>query len=240
MILVIDNYDSFTYNLVQMVEAQGADVVVRRSDEVTAEEAEAMGPAGLLVSPGPGVPDEARNTPAIVERLAGQVPILGVCLGHQVLARLWGAEVVRAPAPVHGKVERITHDGRGVFVNVPTPVNVVRYHSLAVDEATLPATVEVSARSEGGVVMGIRHRELPMEGVQFHPESILTESGDTMLSNFIRLATHPTAGWRPERLRSAGSAAAGVGARDGAAGADAAGADAAGADAAGAAEEVVS
>jgi anthranilate synthase/aminodeoxychorismate synthase-like glutamine amidotransferase len=190
VILVIDNYDSFTYNLVQMLQAGGAAVEVRRAGEVTAADAAALSPDGLVISPGPGTPDNAWNSPAIVERLAGEVPILGVCLGHQVLARLWGAAVIRAPVPVHGKVLRVSHDGAGVLTNVPTPFNVVRYHSLVVDEATLPRDVVVSARSEDGVIMGIRHRTLPLEGVQFHPESILTEAGDTIVGNFIRSAAH--------------------------------------------------
>jgi anthranilate synthase/aminodeoxychorismate synthase-like glutamine amidotransferase len=196
MILVLDNYDSFTYNLVQLLLIQGAEVDVRRNDAVTADEVEALAPAGILISPGPCGPAEAGAAPAIVRRMAGRTPIFGVCLGHQIIADVFGARVERAPAPVHGKPARIQHDGRGVFANVPSPFSAVRYHSLCVPEESLPPELVVTARSEDGVVQGLRHRALPLEGVQFHPESILTESGEMIISNFLREAMHPTAGWR--------------------------------------------
>lgn len=203
MILVIDNYDSFTYNLVQLLETLGADVMVHRNDAITAEGAAALAPAGIVISPGPSAPVAARNAPAIVRRMASSCPILGVCLGHQIIAEVFGATVDRAPEPVHGKTGRITHDALGVFTNVPSPFEAARYHSLAVVEHTLPAEVVVTARSHDGVIMGIRHRELPLEGVQFHPESILTSEGEMIVANFLRIATHPTAGWAAVRRRSA-------------------------------------
>jgi anthranilate synthase/aminodeoxychorismate synthase-like glutamine amidotransferase len=196
MILVIDNHDSFTYNLVQLLLVQGAEVEVRRNDAVSAEEAEAMSPEGILVSPGPCGPREAGSAPDIVRRLGGSVPILGVCLGHQIIADVFGARVERAPVPVHGKSARVEHDGRGVFANLPSPFSAVRYHSLCVVEESLPAELEVTARSEDGVIQGLRHRTLPLHGVQFHPESILSEAGETLVGNFLREATHPTTGWR--------------------------------------------
>jgi anthranilate synthase/aminodeoxychorismate synthase-like glutamine amidotransferase len=199
MILVIDNFDSFTYNLVQLLLGLGAPVEVRRNDAITPGEAEALEPAGVLISPGPCGPREAGSAPEIVRRLAGRTPLLGVCLGHQIIADVHGARVERAPAPVHGKSARVEHDGRGVFANVPSPFSAIRYHSLCVLEDTLPPELEVSARSEDGVVQGIRHRTLPLEGVQFHPESILSEAGETLLGNFLRECTHPTAGWRARR-----------------------------------------
>jgi anthranilate synthase component II len=199
MILVIDNYDSFTYNLVQMLATLGAGPEVYRSDAITAEEAAALRPAGVVISPGPCGPADARNSPDIVRRMAGVCPVLGVCLGHQVIADVFGATVGRAPQPVHGKVARVSHDSRGVFTNVPSPFEAARYHSLMVIESSLPPELEVTARSEDGVIMGLRHATLPVEGVQFHPESILTTEGETILSNFLRLATHPTAGWAAGR-----------------------------------------
>ena len=191
MILVIDNYDSFTYNLVQLLAGLGADVEVRRNDAVDADGVAAMAPAGVVLSPGPSHPDNAGNSAAIVRRVLGLdsgiviCPVLGVCLGHQVIARVFGAAVERAPVPVHGKVVRIEHDGRTIFGNVPSPFDAVRYHSLAVDESTLPPELGVTARSDDGVVMGVRLAGLPAEGVQFHPESILTTEGRTILANFL-------------------------------------------------------
>jgi anthranilate synthase/aminodeoxychorismate synthase-like glutamine amidotransferase len=191
MILVLDNYDSFTYNLVQILGALGADVEVRRNDAVDEDAVAAMAPAGVVLSPGPSHPDNAGNSTAIVRRLLGLdtgvvvCPVLGVCLGHQIITRVFGAAVERAPAPVHGKTARIEHDGRGVFRNVPVPFVAVRYHSLAVVESTLPPELAVTARSEDGVIMGVRAAALPAEGVQFHPESILTTEGRTILANFL-------------------------------------------------------
>jgi len=201
VILVIDNYDSFTYNLVQMLGALGAEVEVHRNDEIDAAGVLARDPAGVVVSPGPCGPGEAANSMEIVEKVGPLCPLLGVCLGHQVIGAVYGALVQRAPAPMHGKTSLIQHDSLGVFTNVPTPFKAGRYHSLAVVESTLPDELIVSARSDDGVVMGLRHVEHPVEGVQFHPESILTPEGEMILSNFLRLATHPTAGWRARRER---------------------------------------
>ena len=196
MILVIDNYDSFTYNLVQMLGALGAEVEVYRNDAITADEVLGREPAGIVISPGPCRPAEAGVAIDVVKKLAPVRPLLGVCLGHQAIAAAFGARVDRAPGPMHGKTSRIEHDSRGVFTNVLSPLEAGRYHSLAVVEETLPPELVVTARSDDGVVMGIRHEELPLEGIQFHPESILTPDGEMMLGNFLRLATHPFAGWR--------------------------------------------
>lgn len=205
MILVIDNYDSFTYNLVQMLAGIGADVEVWRSDAVDVAGVTALDPAGVVISPGPCGPAEARNSPAIVRGMAGRCPVLGVCLGHQVVAHVFGARVERAPAPAHGRTTRVSHDSRGIFTNIPDPFEAGLYHSLAVAEETLPPELEVTARSQDGVVMGLRHKRFPIEGVQFHPESILTEHGEMILSNFLRWCTHPTAGWRAESGGRAGT-----------------------------------
>jgi anthranilate synthase/aminodeoxychorismate synthase-like glutamine amidotransferase len=203
MILVIDNYDSFTYNLVQALQVLGATVDVHRNDVVTGSDVLAMRPAGLVVSPGPCGPNESGNTPAIVRDVAAaEIPVLGVCLGHQVIGAVYGAAVERAPQPMHGKTAQVEHDSAGVFTNVPNPVEVGLYHSLAVVEDTIPPELELTAKSANGVVMGVRHRTLPVEGVQFHPESILTPDGETVLANFLRLATHPTAGWHALKRRA--------------------------------------
>ncbi len=199
MILMIDNYDSFTYNVVQMLGALGAEVEVHRSDEITADEVFARKPAGVVISPGPCGPLEARNSMDIVKKLAPVCAVLGVCLGHQVIAAAFGACVERAPGPMHGKTSQVEHDSQGVFTNVINPFEAGRYHSLAVVESTLPAELTVTARTDDGVVMGLRHQEYPLEGVQFHPESILTPDGEMILANFLRLATHPTAGWRSSK-----------------------------------------
>ncbi|MGD2153497.1 MAG: aminodeoxychorismate/anthranilate synthase component II [Gemmatimonadales bacterium] len=199
MILVIDNYDSFTYNLVQMLGALGAEVETYRNDEITADEVLAREPAGVVISPGPCGPGEAKNAPDVLRKLGPLCPALGVCLGHQIIGAVYGAKVDRAPGPMHGKVSRIDHDSKGVFTNVGNPFEAGRYHSLAVVEGTVPPELIVTARSADGVIMGLRHVEHPVEGVQFHPESILTPDGEMILSNFLRLATHPTAGWRARR-----------------------------------------
>ncbi|HEX6588390.1 MAG TPA: aminodeoxychorismate/anthranilate synthase component II [Longimicrobiales bacterium] len=194
MILVIDNYDSFTFNLVQALGALGAEVLVRRNDTIDADGVCALAPAGVVVSPGPSHPDRAGNAPAIVRALVREPsppPLLGVCLGHQIIARVFGARVERAPVPVHGKTASIRHDGAGAFSGIRSPVVVGRYHSLAVVESTLPPELRVSARADDGVVMGLRHEVLPIEGLQFHPESILTPEGDAMLANFLARTRAP-------------------------------------------------
>jgi anthranilate synthase/aminodeoxychorismate synthase-like glutamine amidotransferase len=183
-VLVVDNYDSFTYNLVQYLLALGADCVVRDND-ARLSELVATQPDGVLISPGPGTPKDAGVTLELIGVLAGKVPVLGICLGHQALAEAFGARVERAALPVHGKTSRIAHDGRGVFRALPSPFEATRYHSLLVDPSSLPCVLEVSARAETGEIMGLRHRELRLEGVQFHPESILTEHGSQLVQNWL-------------------------------------------------------
>ena len=189
MLLVIDNYDSFTYNLVQYLCELGADLVVRRNDEVTVGEIErSLRPEKIVISPGPGEPAGAGVTLEVVERFAGRVPLLGVCLGHQAVGQVFGGRVVRAPEPVHGRPAEVTHDGRTIFDGLPRPFKAGRYHSLVVERESLPPCLEVSAETADGLVMGLRHRELRVEGVQFHPESILTDAGKQLLDNFLRAA----------------------------------------------------
>jgi anthranilate synthase/aminodeoxychorismate synthase-like glutamine amidotransferase len=183
MLLLIDNYDSFTYNLAHLFGELGAEVVVRRNDEVDADDAERLGPSHLVVSPGPGRPEDSGNTLAILERLAGRIPTLGVCLGHQALVQLYGGDIGRARELVHGKASTIRHDGEGVYAGLPEEVEVGRYHSLAAH--SVPDALAVTAVSPDGEVMGVRHRELPVEGVQFHPESVLTPLGPEMGKNFL-------------------------------------------------------
>ena len=183
MLLLIDNYDSFTYNLAHLFAELGAEVVVRRNDEIDADEAERLGPSQLVVSPGPGRPEHSGNTLAVLERLAGRVPTLGVCLGHQALVQLYGGEIGRAHELVHGKASTIRHDGRGIYRGLADEVEVGRYHSLAAH--TVPGALEITATSADDEVMGVRHRELPVEGVQFHPESVLTPLGPDMARNFL-------------------------------------------------------
>jgi anthranilate synthase component 2 len=185
MILMIDNYDSFTYNLVQYLGELGADVRVFRNDEISVEEIEALAPSHVVISPGPCTPDDAGVTLAAIERLAGRVPVLGVCLGHQAIGQAFGGKVVRARQVMHGKVSRIRHDGAGVFSAIPDDFVATRYHSLVVEQASLPQCLAVTAQSEDGEIMGLRHRSLQVEGVQFHPEALLTEHGRKMLQNFI-------------------------------------------------------
>ena len=186
MLAMIDNYDSFTWNLVQYFGELGEDVKVYRNDEITVEALEALQPSRVVLSPGPCTPNEAGITLATIDRLAGKVPLLGVCLGHQAIGQAFGGKVIRARTVMHGKVSRIRHDGKGVFAGLPQDFVATRYHSLVVDRATMPSCLEVSAESEDGEVMGIRHRELPVEGVQFHPEALLTEHGHAMLRNFLQ------------------------------------------------------
>lgn len=185
--LVIDNYDSFTYNLVQYLGELGEEMEVRRNDEVTIEEIEARCPDKILISPGPGRPEDAGVTMSVIERFAGRVPILGVCLGHQAIGQVYGGRVVRAPSLVHGKASEICHDGRTIFDGLDYRFKAGRYHSLVVERETLPDCLEVSATTPDGVIMGLRHRELKIEGVQFHPESILTADGKKLLANFLKL-----------------------------------------------------
>jgi anthranilate synthase component 2 len=186
MVLMIDNYDSFTFNLVQYLGELGAQVKVFRNDEVSVQAIEALAPTHLVISPGPCTPNEAGVTLAAIEHLAARVPILGVCLGHQAIGQAFGGKVVRAKQVMHGKVSHIAHDGKGVFASLPQEFVATRYHSLVVERDTLPSCLEVSARSEDGEIMGLRHRTLAVEGVQFHPEAMLTEHGHRMLQNFMR------------------------------------------------------
>ena len=187
MVLVIDNYDSFTYNLVQYLGELGADVQVMRNDAVSVEEIETANPERIVISPGPGRPEDAGVTMDVIRRLGERTPIFGVCLGHQAIGAAFGGSVVRAGVPVHGKTSTIDHDGRGVFAGIAGPFLASRYHSLVVDGATVPDDLEVTARTrEGGIVMGLRHRRWPLHGVQFHPESILTGEGHTILRNFLK------------------------------------------------------
>ncbi|MDA8101448.1 MAG: aminodeoxychorismate/anthranilate synthase component II [Nitrospiraceae bacterium] len=187
-ILVIDNYDSFVFNLVQYLGEMGAEPVVVRNDKLDAREAE-DGYAGVVISPGPGVPADAGVSVEVISRMAGRAPVFGVCLGHQAMAEAFGGSVVRAPVPMHGKTSMITHDGSGVFQGIESPFRATRYHSLIVEESSLPAEFRVTARSEDGLIMGISHRDYPIWGVQFHPESIYTTHGKEMVANFVS-ATH--------------------------------------------------
>jgi len=188
MLLVIDNYDSFTYNLVQYLGELGAEMKVFRNDEVTVDVIESeLKPERILISPGPGTPDAAGITLETIARFAGKLPILGVCLGHQAIGQHFGGKVSRAPEPVHGKPVEIKHDGRTIFDGLPETFNAGRYHSLIVEREGMPDCIEISAESPDGLVMALRHRELPIEGVQFHPESILTDHGKHMLKNFLDL-----------------------------------------------------
>jgi anthranilate synthase/aminodeoxychorismate synthase-like glutamine amidotransferase len=191
-ILVIDNYDSFVYNLVQYLGQLGADPLVYRNDAIDVSEARSLRPDGLLVSPGPGRPDTAGVSKAVIAELAGSVPVLGVCLGHQCIGEVFGGQVVRAPV-MHGKTSSITHDGRGVFTDLPDPLVATRYHSLVVALSALPPDLKVSAWSEDGTIMGVRHRSLAVEGVQFHPESVLTEGGRRLMANWLATCGQPEA-----------------------------------------------
>jgi len=185
MLLMIDNYDSFTFNLVQYFGELGAEVKVFRNDELNVKRIEALAPSHIVISPGPCTPNEAGVSLETIERLAGRIPILGVCLGHQAIGQAFGGKVVRARQVMHGKVSRIGHCGQGVFQSLPQDFIATRYHSLVVERESLPACLEVSANSEDGEIMGLRHRSLAVEGVQFHPEALLTEHGHQLLQNFI-------------------------------------------------------
>ena len=185
MILVIDNYDSFTYNLVQYLGELGAKLDVRRNDKVTLDEVSEIGPDKIVVSPGPCTPNEAGISVSLIERFAGEIPILGVCLGHQSGGQAFGGKVISAPDIMHGKVSKIHHDGRTIFEHLPQDFIATRYHSLIVERESLPDCFEISAETADGLIMGLRHREKPVEGVQFHPESILTDEGKPLLKNFL-------------------------------------------------------
>jgi anthranilate synthase/aminodeoxychorismate synthase-like glutamine amidotransferase len=186
-LLLVDNYDSFTYNLVQAFLVLGADVLVHRNDAITVEEAEALAPTHLCISPGPGTPHDAGVSIAMIKAFAGRIPVFGVCLGHQSIVEALGGEVVRAGRLMHGKVSPVEHDGRGIFAGVPQPFAAGRYHSLIARPESLPPVLEVSARTAEGEIMGVRHRELQVDGVQFHPESVLTPDGPKIMGSFLAL-----------------------------------------------------
>ena len=188
MILMIDNYDSFTYNLVQYLGELGADVRVYRNDQITVAEIERLAPAKIVISPGPCTPREAGISCEVIREFAGRVPLLGVCLGHQCIGEVFGGEIIRAPALFHGKTSMIYHDGKTIFRGLPRPFEATRYHSLVIRRETLPDCLELSAETDDGVIMGVRHRGLLVEGVQFHPESILTREGKQLLGNFLSQA----------------------------------------------------
>jgi anthranilate synthase component 2 len=188
MFLLIDNYDSFTYNLSHYMGEVGADVVVRRNDAITVDQIIAMAPEGIVISPGPCDPDRAGICLETIERLQRSIPIFGVCLGHQCIGQVFGGKIERAPKPMHGKMSTITHSGTGIFSGVPSPFQATRYHSLTIAPNSMPNCLEITARSEDGVIQGVSHRELPIHGVQFHPESIASEHGRVILRNFIDLS----------------------------------------------------
>ncbi|MGH9518778.1 MAG: anthranilate synthase component II [Terriglobales bacterium] len=193
MIFLLDNYDSFTYNLAQYFGELGHEVVVRRNDACSLQDIEALAPAAIVISPGPCTPDEAGLSVPVVRHFAGRVPILGVCLGHQSIGRAFGGAIVPAQVLMHGKTSQIEHDGRTIFNGLPQPFSATRYHSLVIDPSSLPACLEVSARSLNGTIMAVRHREAAVEGVQFHPESILTLAGKQLLANFLETYLRPVA-----------------------------------------------
>jgi anthranilate synthase/aminodeoxychorismate synthase-like glutamine amidotransferase len=187
MILVLDNYDSFTYNLVQYLGELGAQIEVRRNDQLSVEDVEALAPERVVVSPGPCTPKEAGISVPLIQRLAGKIPVLGVCLGHQSIGEAFGGKVIRAPYLMHGKTSTIHHDGKTIFNGVEQDFTATRYHSLIVERDSLPAELEISAQTSDGIIMGLRHRQHAVEGVQFHPESILTDTGKKLLRNFLSL-----------------------------------------------------
>jgi anthranilate synthase/aminodeoxychorismate synthase-like glutamine amidotransferase len=191
MLLVVDNYDSFTYNLVQYLAELGQEVRVVRNDEIPVDQIAVLAPSHIVISPGPCTPNEAGMSLVVIDRYAGRIPILGVCLGHQAIGQAFGGKVVRARQVMHGKTSAIFHDGKGVFTGLPHPFEATRYHSLVIEAATVPPSLEVTARTEEGEIMGVRHRTLPVEGVQFHPESFLMEVGRDLLRNFLERKGRP-------------------------------------------------
>ncbi len=193
MVLVIDNFDSFTYNLVQYLGELGAEPQVYRNDAITLEQIAARDLSAIVISPGPGTPSDAGISIPVIRRFAGEIPILGVCLGHQAIGEAFGGRIVRAPKPVHGKSCRVKHQGQGIFEGLPAELEVARYHSLVVERETLPQSLEITAATQEGIIMGLRHQRYDVEGVQFHPESILTSAGKQMLTTFLRRAQRTTA-----------------------------------------------
>ncbi|MBC7622271.1 MAG: aminodeoxychorismate/anthranilate synthase component II [Aeromicrobium sp.] len=185
MLLMIDNYDSFTFNLVQYFGELGEDVLVKRNDEVTISQIEQLAPSKIVISPGPCSPSEAGISVAAIEKFAGRIPLLGVCLGHQAIGQAFGGRIVHAKTLMHGKTSQVTHAGQGVFAELPSPFRATRYHSLVIERESCPACLEVTAWTDDGEIMGVRHKSLPIEGVQFHPESIMTEHGHQLLRNFL-------------------------------------------------------
>ena len=189
MLLIIDNYDSFTYNLVQYLGELGAELVVKRNDEITVAEIEALQPEAVVISPGPCTPKEAGISNEVIAQIGPKLPLLGVCLGHQCIGHVYGGNVVRAPRLMHGKTSPILHDGTGVFADLPSPFDATRYHSLIIDPPSMPESLVINARTAEGEIMGVRHKEYPIHGVQFHPESILTRHGKDLLKNFLGIAS---------------------------------------------------
>jgi len=187
--LLIDNYDSFTYNLVQAFAAHGADVMVYRNDAISVDDALALAPTHLVISPGPGRPEDAGESLAMIAAFSGKIPVLGVCLGHQSIVQAFGGEIVRAERLMHGKTSMVSHDGLSIFAGISDPFEVGRYHSLCAEESSFPETLEITAQTDRGEIMGVRHKTLPVEGVQFHPESVLTPEGDRLMANFMRMGT---------------------------------------------------
>jgi anthranilate synthase/aminodeoxychorismate synthase-like glutamine amidotransferase len=188
MILVIDNYDSFTYNLVQYLGEMGAEMAIHRNDQITLAEIEAMRPEKIVISPGPCTPKEAGISIELIQKFGAQIPILGVCLGHQAIGEAFGGEVVRAPRLMHGKTSMIEHDGRSIYHQLPNPFEATRYHSLIIRRESLPDELQITAWTQEGEIMGVRHKSFPVEGVQFHPESILTQAGKDLLKNFLQMS----------------------------------------------------
>jgi len=188
-VLVVDNYDSFVYNLVQYLGELGAEPIVHRDDAITLADVDRMRPDGILISPGPGAPADAGRSNELISTWGERVPVFGVCLGHQCIGEVYGGSVVRAPQVVHGKTSAVHHDGLGLFAGLPNPLEATRYHSLVVERSSVPACLEISAWTDDGLVMGLRHRSLPVEGVQFHPESVLTDAGHDLVRNFLTACT---------------------------------------------------